>query len=421
MSIVLGCIADDFTGATDLANTLVKNGMRATQAIGVPGEDFDAGDAEAVVVALKSRTAPVDIAVSQSLAALKWLQAKGARQIFFKYCSTFDSTPAGNIGPVADSLMDALQCHFAIVCPAFPGAGRTIYRGHLFVGDQLLSDSSMRNHPLTPMTDSNLVRLMSAQSRRRVGLVPYAIVDSGSAAARAAMERLTQSGASYGVVDVLSDRHLAIIGEAVADHPLVTGGSGVALGLPENFRRAGLLGPRTEAFVPTVEGRAVVLAGSCSAATRGQIDYASKLWPHRKLEPGRIASGEPVAAETVAWALAAPGETPVVVYGSAPPEEVAAVQQRYGRKRAGEMMEEVLGAIASGLVAAGVRRLIVAGGETAGAVVSALGIAALKIGREIDPGVPWTESIGEPRLALALKSGNFGSEDFFQKAFGMLA
>ncbi len=421
MPILLGAIADDFTGATDLANTLVRNGMRATQVIGVPSERLDLGDAEAVVVALKSRTAPVDAAVTASLAALDWLRAQGARQFFFKYCSTFDSTPAGNIGPVADALMDALKCQFAIVCPAFPGAGRTIYRGHLFVGDQLLSDSSMRNHPLTPMTDSNLVRLMGAQTRRRVGLVAYPSVDAGAAETEAAMNRLAEAGVSYGVVDALSDHHLATIGTAVAAHVLVTGGSGIALGLPDNFRRAGLLGAPAEPSVPNIAGRAVVLAGSCSTATLGQIAHASNLWPHRKIDPHRVAAAEPVFEETVAWALEQPEETPVLIYGSAPPDEVAAIQERYGRERAGAMMEKTLGAIAARLVAAGARRLIVAGGETAGAVVSTLGIEALKIGREIDPGVPWTESLGEPRLALALKSGNFGGIDFFPKAFGMLS
>jgi uncharacterized protein YgbK (DUF1537 family) len=420
MPILLGAIADDFTGATDLANTLVRNGMRATQVIGVPKPGTDFGNAEAVVVALKSRTAPVDQAVNDSLAALAWLRAQGAQQIFFKYCSTFDSTPAGNIGPVADALMDALKCRFAIVCPAFPGAGRTIYRGHLFVGDQLLSDSSMRNHPLTPMTDSNLGRLMDAQSQKRVGLVSYATVDAGLAETKAAMQRLAEAGLSYGVVDALSDRHLATIGEAIAAHPLITGGSGVALGLPENFRRAGILGAPAEPSVPDVAGRAVIIAGSCSTATRAQIEHASKLWPNRRIDPDRIAAGEPVVDEAVAWALAQPDRVPVLIYGSAAPEEVAAVQQRYGRGKAGAMMEAALGGIADGLVAGGARRIIVAGGETAGAVVSALGVQGLKIGREIDPGVPWTESLGDPRLALALKSGNFGGVDFFPKAFGML-
>ena len=420
MPILLGCIADDFTGATDLANTLVKNGIRATQLIGVPKKQTDFGDAEAVVVALKSRTALAAEAVLESLAALRWLQENGARQIFFKYCSTFDSTPAGNIGPVADALMDALNTKFAIVCPAFPGAGRTIYLGHLFVSGELLSDSSMRNHPLTPMEDSRLVRLMAAQSRGEVGVVPYLAVDEGVAATKAAMQKLIDAGMSYGVVDALSDRHLMTIGEAIASHALITGGSGVALGLPENFRRAGLLGEAAAPSLPQAKGRAVVLAGSCSTATLGQIAHASKLWPNQKLDPDRIAAGDDVAGEIARWAMRQPENTPLLIYGSAPPEEVRATQARYGREKAGAMMEEALGKIAAKLVEGGARRIIVAGGETAGAVVSNLSIEGLKIGREIDPGVPWTESIGEPKLALALKSGNFGAVDFFPKAFGML-
>ena len=420
MSILLGCIADDFTGATDLANTLVKYGIRATQLIGVPKKNAEVGDAEAVVVALKSRTAPAAEAVSESLAALRWLQENGARQIFFKYCSTFDSTPAGNIGPVADALMEALNTKFAIVCPAFPEAGRTIYLGHLFVGAQLLSDSSMRNHPLTPMTDSSLVRLMGAQSKGQVGVVPYSAVDEGVSATMASMQTLIDAGMSYGVVDALFDRHLMTIGAAISSHALITGGSGVALGLPENFRRAGLLGAAVAPSLPQASGRAVVLAGSCSSATLGQIGQAAKLWPNQKLDPDRIAAGEDVAGEIARWALRQPEKAPVLIYGSAPPDEVKAVQARYGRKKAGAMMEDTLGAIAVKLVAGGARRIVVAGGETAGAVVSNLGIEGLKIGREIDPGVPWTESIGEPKLALALKSGNFGGVDFFSKAFGML-
>jgi len=420
MPILLGAIADDFTGATDLATMLVTCGMRTLQTIGVPAADMDIGDAEAVIVALKSRTAPVAQAVDRSLAALAWLRGQGARQFFFKYCSTFDSTAEGNIGPVADALLAALGSDFAFVCPAFPTNKRTIYQGHLFVGNQLLSDSPMKDHPLTPMRDASLVRLMAAQAKRRVGLIPWPVVASGADAIRQAIEALCADGVAYGVADAITDADLEVIGAAAASHKLVTGGSGVALGLPANFRRQGLLGAATEPALPDVAGRAAVLAGSCSEATRRQVAHAGRLWPHRKLDADRIAAGGPVARETLDWALAQPDGSPVLIYGSADPAEVAAIQARYGRERAGAMMEDTLGAIAAGLVEAGARRLIVAGGETAGAVVSALGVTALRIGPEIDPGVPWTETLGPRRLALALKSGNFGSEDFFAKAFGML-
>ncbi len=420
MSVLLGCIADDFTGATDLANTLVRQGMRSVQTIGVPPADVDLGGAEAVVVALKSRTAPVEDAIGASLAALNWLRELGAQQFFFKYCSTFDSTAHGNIGPVADALLDALGAEFTVVCPAFPTNARTIYQGHLFVGDQLLAESSMKHHPLTPMRDSSLIRLMGAQTQRRVGLVPHATVAAGIGATASAFAALRNAGMSYGVVDALTDNDLATIGAAASDHRLVTGGSGVALGLPENFRRRGLLGPPAESDVPRAAGRAVVLAGSCSQATRGQIAFAKRTWPHRKLDVHRIASGDPVVEETLTWANGHNNHTPVIVYTSAAPDEVATIQQQYGRGRAGEMIEDAFGRLAHALVASGVRRLIVAGGETSGTVVSALSVQSLRIGAEIDPGVPWTETIGEPRIALALKSGNFGGEDFFTKAMGML-
>lgn len=420
MSVLLGCIADDFTGATDLANTLVKQGMHSVQTIGVPAVAVDLGDVEAVVVALKSRTAPVEDAVRTSVAALDWLRELGAQQFVFKYCSTFDSTPRGNIGPVADALLDALGSDFALVCPAFPANARTIYQGHLFVGDQLLAESSMKDHPLTPMRDSNLIRLMAAQTQRRVGLVPYTTVAAGVEATASAFESLRNTGMSYGVVDALTDSDLATIGAAASAHRLVTGGSGVALGLPENFRSQGLLGPPIKPGVPQVSGRQVVLAGSCSRATRDQIAYAKRIWPHRNLDVHRVATGEPVVAETLSWANEQTHHTPILIYSSAAPDAVTAIQNQHGRERAGAMIENAFGRLAQKLVASGARRLIVAGGETSGAVVSALSVRILRIGAEIDLGVPWTETIGKPRIALALKSGNFGGEDFFVKAMSML-
>lgn len=420
MTVLLGAIADDFTGATDLANTLVKQGMRAIQVIGVPAEPIDLGDAEAVVVALKSRTVAAAEAVASSLAALDWLRGLGARQILFKYCSTFDSTAEGNIGPVADALLEALETDFALVCPAFPANQRTIYQGHLFVGDQLLSDSSMKDHPLTPMRQSNLVSLMAAQSTGRVGLISYPAVSDGPSATKAAIDALRADGRSYGVIDALSDADLLTIGAAAADHRLITGGSGIALGLPENFRREGLLGAPVTAPLPAPEGRAVILSGSCSTATRAQVARAQVRWPHRRLDADSLAADAAGVQEAAAWALAQPEDTPVLLYTTADPDSVAATQARLGRDRAAALLEDTFGRIALALVDAGARRLVVAGGETSGAVVSALGVRALRIGAEIAPGVPWTETLDAPHLALALKSGNFGDEDFFATALDML-
>ncbi|MGE0116735.1 MAG: 3-oxo-tetronate kinase [Dongiaceae bacterium] len=421
MGLLLGCIADDLTGATDLANTLVRRGMRTVQVIGVPEADAPLSEADAVVAALKSRTIPAAEAVAMSRAALARLRAAGARQFVFKYCSTFDSTDAGNIGPVADALLADLGESFTIACPAFPENQRTIYLGHLFVGRVLLSDSSMRNHPLTPMTDANLVRVLGRQTAAKVDLVPFSVVSRGPSAIVAEFTRLREVGIAHAVVDAIEDRHLLDIGTACADMALVTGGSGIALGLPENFRRQGLLSPHAAAgALPTVVGKEAVIAGSCSAATLRQIEQMKRTRPAFAIDPLALASGKDVVAHALAWARERSDDGPVLVYASAPPEEVARIQQRLGREQAGELIEHVLAEIAAGLVAAGVRRLVVAGGETSGAVVQRLGARALRIGPQIDPGVPWTVSIGEPALALALKSGNFGGPDFFTRAFTVL-
>lgn len=417
----LGCIADDFTGATDLASTLVRHGMRTVQLIGVPGPADPAPDADAVVVALKSRTAPVAEAVRQSLDALRRLQAAGCRQFFHKYCSTFDSTDEGNIGPVADALIEALGCGFALACPAFPANGRTVYQGHLFVGHALLSESGMENHPLTPMRDPNLVRVLSRQTDGTVGLVPFVTVERGAAAIRAAMTALKEQGRRYAVVDALTDAHLLAIGAAAEGQALVTGGSGVAMGLPENFRRAGLLAEHDAGALPDVPGHAAVLAGSCSRATLFQIGTARDRVPTLELDPLAVPDPDALARRALEWSEGKLGAAPVVIAASAPPERVRALQDRLGREAAGALVEQALAAVAEGLVARGVRRLVVAGGETSGAVVGRLGVRRLRIGAEIDPGVPWTHAEGAgPPMLLALKSGNFGGRDFFLQAFERL-
>ena len=416
MPLLLGCIADDFTGATDLANTLVKGGMTAVQVIGVPTGPLP--EADAIIIALKSRTAPVGEAVAQSLAACDALLAAGAKQIFWKYCSTFDSTDQGNIGPVADALLKRLGSGFALACPAFPTNGRTIYLGHLFVGNALLNESGMENHPLTPMTDANLVRVLGRQTDGAVGLVPFNTVEQGAAATRQAMMRLAEQGRRYAIVDAVTDQHLLAIGEAAAQHALITGGSGVAMGLPENFRRAGLLPARgNAASLPPMQGMAAVVAGSCSRATLGQIGLARDHVPVLELDALATPDAAALTAQALEWVAGKLAtDRPVVIAASAPPEKVAALQAKLGRDAAGALIETAMAAIAEGLVAQGVGRLVVAGGETSGAVVQRLGVTALRIGPEIDPGVPWT--FAEPRgLHLALKSGNFGARDFFLKAF----
>jgi uncharacterized protein YgbK (DUF1537 family) len=421
--LILGCIADDLTGATDLANTLVKQGMKTTLTIGLPSDGLiDLGGVSAVVIALKSRTTVTADAVRLSLEALELLRKGGARQILFKYCSTFDSTDKGNIGPVSEALLGALGSNFTVACPAFPTAGRTIYNGHLFAGDVLLSDSSMRDHPLTPMTDSNLVSILSRQSQKDIGLVPFPTVDAGPNAIRTAFANLRARGIRQAIVDAITDRHLMIIGEAVADMPLVTGGSGIALGLPDNFFRAGILRPETPyTALPAAHGMAAVLAGSCSQATSAQVAHMSERRPALKIDPIEAASDrEYVTARTLDWARQRMKDGPILIYATASPDAVHDAQQKLGLAKAGEAIEHVMADVARGLVAAGVGRLVIAGGETSGAVIQALGIKRLQIGAEIDPGVPWTMSIDEPRLHLALKSGNFGTPNFFLKALDQL-
>ena len=419
---LLGCIADDFTGATDLANMLVRGGMRTVQTIGVP-ESNEGVQADALVVALKSRTMPAADAVAQSLAALDWLRAQGCRQFFFKYCSTFDSTDAGNIGPVTDALLDALSADaasaaFTIACPAFPENGRTIYRGHLFVGDTLLNESGMENHPLTPMRDANLVRVLQRQTSSKVGLVRYDALAQGVSAVGEAFAVLRGDGVRMAIADAVSDADLYVLGEACADLTLITGGSSIALGLPANFRRAGLLAEQADAAqLPRIEGLSVVLAGSASKATNAQVAAWRETRPSFRIDPLAVARGEPVVEQALAFAQAHFGKAqPVLIYATATPDEVKQVQSELGANEAGHLVEATLASVARGLHERGVRKFVVAGGETSGAVVQALDVRTLRIGAQIDPGVPATATAGAQPLALALKSGNFGSTDFFEKA-----
>jgi len=420
--LLLGCIADDFTGATDLANNLVRAGMRVVQTIGVPQAPL-ASEVDAVVVALKSRTiAPAD-AVAQSLDALRWLEAQGARQIYFKYCSTFDSTAEGNIGPVTEALMDALACDFTIATPAFPDNKRTVFKGYLFAGDGLLDESGMQDHPLTPMTDPNLVRVLQAQTRKhRVGLIDYATVGRGAAAITERIAALRVQGIGIAIVDAISNDDLLRLGPALAGMPLVTAGSGVAIGLPGNF---GIAPSSSASVLPPAAGLRAVVSGSCSVATNAQVaDFIAKGRPALAIDPLQIAGGTDVVAAALAWAAPLLADGPVLVYSTADPAAVKAVQQRLGTEAAGAMVERTVAAIARGLVERGVRQLVVAGGETSGACVQALGIAQLQIGAQIDPGVPWchaaADAAGGAGLHIALKSGNFGSVDFFSKAFAEL-
>ena len=418
---LLGVIADDFTGATDVAGMLVQAGMATLLTTGVP-EAGAALDADAVVVALKSRTSSAADAVRDSLSALDRLRAAGCRRFYFKVCSTFDSTPRGNIGPVAEALMAALDADFAIACPAFPENGRSVYRGHLFVGDLLLSDSGMREHPLTPMTDANLVRWLQAQTKGRVGLLRHDAVAAGVDAVGACMAALIAEGVRIAIADAIDNGDLRTLAAACADLPLLVAGSGLALGLPAAYAARGWLRPdATVAALPTVGGHAAVLSGSCSTATNAQVQHWLQAGrPAFRIDALQLAQGTPQAAQALAWAEPLLPTQPVLVYATASADEVKATQQQLGVERAGVLVEACLAEVATGLHERGVRRLVVAGGETSGAVTLALQVQRLRVGTPIDPGVPWTQAEGRP-LLLALKSGNFGSVDFFAKALALVS
>jgi 3-dehydrotetronate 4-kinase len=415
--MLLGCIADDFTGASDLANTLAKNGMATVQFVGIPKGTL--ATCKAGVVALKTRSIAAADAVRQSLEALRWLQAQGCTQFLFKYCSTFDSTPEGNIGPVAEALLDALDAPVAVVCPVFPETGRTLYQGHLFVKDRLLSESGMEKHPLNPMTDPDIRRWLRRQTKGEIGLVGYNTVRQGAEAIAAGLVALGAAGTRLAVVDAVTNDDLRAIGRAIADHKLVTGGSGVAVGLPDNFRRAGKLGASESGF-SGIAGPGVVLSGSCSIASRAQLKAHLERHPGLLVDPAGLVAGTTTVASALAFVRLHRDDAPAV-YSTADPEQVAAAQQRYGRDEVAGVIERFFGDLARALVADGVTRLAVGGGETSGAVVTALGLDHLAIGPEIDPGVPALASRGAGQdIRLALKSGNFGASDFYDKALAIL-
>ena len=413
--MLLGCIGDDFTGSSDLGNTLSRGGMRCVQYVGVPDGPAER-DVEAGIVALKSRSMPASEAVDLSLRALDWLRAQGCRQFLFKYCSTFDSTPEGNIGPVAEALADALGARKVLVCPAFPATGRSVYGGHLFVGDRLLSESGMESHPLTPMTDPDIRRWLARQSRGTVGHVPAATVLEGPEAVRARLAEEDAAGHLLIVADAIRNADLVALGRAAEGLPLLTGGSGIALGLPEVFRGAGLLSGAGAAWTPQ-EGPAAILSGSCSGATRAQVARHAERHPAREVTAEAVMAGEATAGALASWAAAQEGLP--LIYSSADPAAVRAAQERHGRAAVAGAIEALFAETARALVDAGVTRLVTAGGETSGAVVGGLGLDRLEIGPEVDPGVPVMRA--GPDLAVALKSGNFGAPDFFEKAARAMA
>ena len=419
MTLKLGCIADDYTGASDLANTLTRAGLRTVQTIGVPASDLALPEVDAVVVSLKSRSIEADVAVDRSRAAEKWLRGRGAAHVLFKICSTFDSTDKGNIGPVMDALRADSGDRIVLVTPAFPETGRTVYMGNLFVGSLPLNESPLKDHPLNPMHDSNLVRVLARQSKTKVGLVDLATVTRGADAVRARLADLAGQGVGAAVIDAVFDRDLETIGAVAVGHKVSVGASGIGLGLARSLA-AGKAAASSDASEKPVGGPAACLAGSCSQATLGQIASAEKVMPVLHLDPDQVVKGKDEARRALAWARERLGSNPVLIASSAAPDQVAALQSRHGRDAAGHALEQAMADIAEGLVQSGVHRLVVAGGETSGAVVDRLKIPGFLVGAEIAPGVPVLRAVGGKAMLLALKSGNFGGPQFFSDALSLM-
>jgi uncharacterized protein YgbK (DUF1537 family) len=424
VTLALGCIADDYTGASDLANTLTRCGLRTVQTIGVPADDLALPQVDAVVVSLKSRSIEAGLAVKRSRDAEKWLRGRGARHVLFKICSTFDSTDAGNIGPVMDALRADSGDAMVLVTPAFPKTGRTVYQGNLFVGAVPLNESPLKDHPLNPMHDSNLVRVLARQSRTQIGLVDLAAIARGPDAVRARLADLAGKGIGAVIADAVFERDLDTVGKVALDHGVSVGASGLGLGLARALVASGQVKSHTTNAIADdpVGGPAACLAGSCSQATLQQIARAEQAMPVLHLDPDRVIAGKDEARRALAWALERLEQGPILIASSSAPEEVAALQARHGRDAAGYAIEQAMADIAEGLVSSGVRRLVIAGGETSGAVVDRLQIPGFLVGAEIAAGVPVLRSVGANSgdMLLALKSGNFGGPEFFSDALKLM-
>ncbi|MGR9396551.1 3-oxo-tetronate kinase (plasmid) [Rhizobium leguminosarum] len=425
MAILLGSIADDYTGASDLANTLTKNGLRTVQTVGIPDPSLALPDVDAVVVSLKIRSVPASDAVAAAASAERWLRQRGAGHVLYKICSTFDSTDAGNIGPVTEALSEAAGGGSVLVTPAFPETGRTVYLGHLFVGGQPLNESPLKDHPLNPMHDANLVRVLARQSRNAVGLVDLTAIAAGAGAVKAKLDALRAAGVTAVIADAIFERDLETLGEVALKTPVSTGASGLGLGLARALVRSGRIssgGATTADAIRPVGGLSAIVAGSCSKATLHQLDIAERSMPVLRLDPERLLAGPDEIAAAISWAGDRISAGPVVIAASAAPETVSRLQSLYGREASGHAIETATSIIAAELVGRGVRRLVVAGGETSGAAVDRLAIPAFLIGPEIAPGVPVLRTVGNAQgdMLLALKSGNFGGEDFFTAALAMM-
>jgi uncharacterized protein YgbK (DUF1537 family) len=413
--LAFAAIADDLTGGLELASLIRRGGVRCPLLLH-PGPRTDLAGLEAVVFGLKTRVIPARRAVAAFARAMDAIGRRGARQVFYKYCATFDSTPRGNIGPCADLLMERREAGFTLFCPAFPEVGRTVYQGHLFAGEVLISDSPKRFDPLTPMREPSLVKVLQAQTRRRVGLLPHAVLAEGVAAAAARAARLQADGIPYAIADTLDEADLAVTAEASVDWPLMTGGSSVAVYYPALWRARGwMAGTDAPALPPPPPGPAVVVAGSCADRTFDQLAHFGERRPVLFLDPARALDGADLVAEALAWAGRGLPDGAVAVATSARPDAVAALQRRLGRRRAARLAEDILARIAAGLHASGIRRFVISGGETSGAVLEALKVTALEVDSYVTAGQSHSMTTGPDPISFYLKSGKLGPVDMLAR------
>ena len=421
--MILGIIGDDFTGSSDIANNLKKSGMQVSMYAGIPplNKKTSLTNADAAVIALKTRTIPINDAVSESLKALEWLKNAGCSQFIFKYCSTFDSTKEGNIGPVTDAIMEELNVDFTIACPSFPDAGRTVFCGHMFVNGKPLNESGMEKHPLTPMIDNNLIRWLNFQTKHNVGLIDYETINCGVKSVTNKVNILKNEGYKYAIVDTINNDNFDVICNGVKDLQFLTGGSGIALGLPKIYKKEGLLSDE-EFQIPENSTNAIILSGSCSSATLNQIEVYKKENPSYFISADEVMNNENLIEDVIKWIKNNETLSPLI-YSSADPKIVKEKQTRYGQEILANKIESFFEKLSNKLLNHTFGIFISAGGETSGAVVNGLGLQEFKIGQEISHGVPalWSpnSNCNKP-VSVTLKSGNFGQIDFFKRALQIL-
>ncbi|PHM35743.1 3-oxo-tetronate kinase [Xenorhabdus innexi] len=418
MTIKLGVIADDFTGATDIASLMVQNGWQVALLLSIPDDStFIPHDVDAIIISLKSRSCPVDESIEQSLKACRWLRQKAnCSRLFFKYCSTFDSTIKGNIGPVTDVLMDELQIDLCLICPALPINGRTVVYGYLFVNGQLLNESDMQYHPINPMKDSNLLRLMEQQSRGTAGLVDINCVRQGELSIRDRLCQLRCKGIRYAVVDTLLMDDLLLVAQAAHDMTLITGGSGLG-GAIARYCSGGNSEKTSIKKLPLPRNRRmVILSGSCSVMTYRQVLEYKKIASTMELDIDKCINNPDYIHLLVDWIIQQPmkGLAPML-YTTRPPGVLKLTHNQYESFQVSKIIEQLFAQIANELRQKDFNTFIITGGETSGKVVQSLGINQVGIGAIIAHGVPWVYDL-QSDCWLALKSGNFGEVDFFHYA-----